>query len=62
MKTSIDSNTCVACGICVDTCPGLYEMGETHAYVVVAEVPADLKACALVAEEACPVMAISHVD
>ncbi len=60
MKTKIDPELCTACGICVDTCPDLYEMGTEVAEVIVDTVPPDKEDCALDAEENCPVEAISH--
>jgi len=60
MKTSIDPDLCTSCGLCVDTCPDLYEMGDASAVVIVDNVPAGLEDCAIEAEEGCPVEAISH--
>ena len=60
MKTMVDPDLCTACGICVDTCPNIYEMGDECVKVIVDEVPADLESCAQEAEESCPVEAISH--
>ena len=60
MKTKIDPELCTSCGLCVDTCPDLYEMSNESAVVIVETVPEDLDGCALEAEESCPVEAISH--
>ena len=60
MKTIIDPALCTACGLCVDTCPDIYEMGEDFAVVVVDTVPPDMEKCALEVENDCPVEAISH--
>lgn len=60
MRTVIDSSLCTACGLCVDTCPDIYEMGEDYAIVSVEVVPANLEKCAIEAEQGCPVEAISH--
>lgn len=60
MKTIIDPDLCTSCGLCVDTCPDLYEMGDASAVVIVETVPANLEDCAIEAEEDCPVEAISH--
>lgn len=60
MKTYIDPATCIQCGICPDTCPDIYEMGEESAFVKVETVPVELEDCSLEAEELCPVDAISH--
>jgi ferredoxin len=60
MKTYVDPETCIMCGICPDTCPDIYEMGELSAFVKVDTVPASLEECAVEAEGLCPVNAISH--
>ena len=60
MITIIDPDLCTACGLCVDTCPDLYEMGDEVAFVKVETVPSKYEDCALEAEEGCPVEAISH--
>lgn len=60
MKTMIDPDLCTACGLCVDSCPDIYEMGVDVAEVIVGTVPADLETCALEAEKDCPVEAITH--
>ena len=60
MKTSIDPTLCTACGLCVDECPDVYELGDDVAEVKVETVPANLEDCVIEAEESCPVEAISH--
>jgi len=60
MKTKIDPDLCTSCGLCVDSCPELYDMGDEAAIVIVDTVPDELKDCALEAEENCPSEAISH--
>lgn len=57
MKVTIE-DTCTACGLCVDTCPEVFEMGEEIAQVIVDEVPAENKDTATQAAEDCPVEAI----
>ncbi len=59
MKTKIDPDLCISCGLCVDACPDIYEMQDT-AVVIADPVPADKESCALGAEEDCPTDAISH--
>ncbi len=60
MKVSID-DTCTACGLCCDTCPEVFVMGDEIAEVMGDEVPeAHIKAVEQAAEE-CPVAAI-HIE
>ncbi len=51
-------DTCTACGLCVDTCPDVFEMGEDMAQVIVDEVPPEFKDTAQQAADKCPVEAI----
>ncbi|MGQ1911009.1 ferredoxin [Marinifilum sp. RC60d5] len=63
MKTSVDKETCIGCGICESICPKVFEMkddGKSH--VKINPVPSDCEDCALEAENECPVEAISHED
>ena len=57
MKVHIE-DSCTACGLCVDTCPDVFEMGEDVAVVKVAVIPGNLEACAKEAAESCPTEAI----
>jgi len=58
MRVSIE-DTCTACGLCVDTCPEVFEMGDDMAQVIVAEVPAEFEEAAQQAADECPVEAIT---
>ncbi len=58
MKVEIDEETCSACGLCVDTCPEVFEMGDEIAQVIVDEVPAEHEESVRLAAEDCPVEAI----
>jgi ferredoxin len=60
MKVTID-DTCTACGLCISTCPEVFAMGDTIAYVLVDEVPPELEDLAQQAADECPVEAI-HVE
>ena len=51
-------DTCTSCGLCVDTCPEVFEMGSDMAEVIVDEVPADLEESVQQAADECPVEAI----
>ena len=59
MRVKIDENTCTGCGLCTDSCPEVFEMGDTTAKVIADPVPADQEECAREAAENCPVDAIS---
>jgi ferredoxin len=57
MRVSIE-DTCTACGLCYDTCPEVFEMGEDRAQVIVDEVPAEHEDAVQQAADECPVEAI----
>ena len=57
MKVKIE-DTCTACGLCVDTCPEVFEMGSDIANVIIGEVPAGFEEAVEQAAEECPVEAI----
>ncbi|MDO9542964.1 MAG: ferredoxin [Kiritimatiellia bacterium] len=58
MKAKIDVNLCTGCGLCVDTCPAVFESDDPVAKVIAEEVPEkDLNACREAADN-CPVEAI----
>jgi ferredoxin len=57
MKVKIE-DTCTACGLCVDTCPEVFEMGDDLAQVIVDDVPAEHEDAVHEAAEECPVEAI----
>jgi ferredoxin len=57
MRVNIE-DTCTACGLCCDTCPEVFEMGEDMAEAVVDEVPSDYEKVVEQAADECPVAAI----
>jgi ferredoxin len=57
MKARIE-DTCTACGLCCDTCPEVFEMGDEMATVIVDEVPGPYCDTAQQAADECPVGAI----
>jgi ferredoxin len=57
MKVRIE-DSCTACGLCVDTCPEVFEMGSDTAEVIVDEVPAEHEDAVQQAADECPVEAI----
>jgi ferredoxin len=58
MKATI-SEECVSCGLCVDICPDVFEMGEEYAQVKMASIPAKFEAAVRQAADECPVSAIA---
>ncbi|MGB9677882.1 MAG: ferredoxin [Candidatus Ratteibacteria bacterium] len=58
MKVRIDEEICAGCGLCVDTCPDVFEMGESVAKVKVSNVSSQLEECVKEAAGNCPVEAI----
>ena len=57
MYVRIEDN-CTACGLCVDTCPDVFDMGDGIAEVIVDEVPAEMEDAVEQAADECPVEAI----
>jgi len=57
MKARIE-DTCTACGLCCDTCPDVFEMGDDMATVLVSEVPEQYRELVQQAADECPVGAI----
>ena len=51
-------DSCTACGLCVDTCPEVFQMGDDIAEVIVEEVPAELEDTVQQAADECPVEVI----
>jgi len=51
-------DTCTACGLCVDTCPEVFDMGDEMAIVIVDEVPEEFEDAVQQAADECPVEAI----
>jgi ferredoxin len=51
-------DTCTACGLCVDTCPEVFDLGDEMAIVLVDEVPKDYEEAVQQAADECPVEAI----
>ena len=57
MKVRIEDN-CTACGLCVDTCPDVFEMGDELAEVILDTVPPELEDSVQQSADECPVEAI----
>ena len=59
MKAVVDQDSCTGCGICVDTCPDVFEIDGDTATVTADPVPEEFEADVRQAAEHCPVEAIS---
>ena len=57
MKVRVE-DTCTACGLCVDTCPDVFEIGSDIAQVTVDGVPSEFEEAAQQAADECPAEAI----
>jgi len=58
MKVKIDADACIGCGLCVNTCPEVYQMEEDKAIIFANPVPQDFEDTCKKAVEECPVTAI----
>jgi len=58
MKVRVDEDLCVGCGLCVNTCPDIFEMKDDKAVAKVSAVPAASEDCAKQGKDECPVEAI----
>ena len=59
MKVKVDVEKCSSCGLCAESCPDVFEMGDDDiAKVKVETVPADGEAAMKEAVENCPTEAI----
>ncbi len=61
MKVIVDQDLCISCGLCVETCPDIFDWnddGKADAQVEV--VPEDQEDCANEAMEGCPTDAIQE--
>ncbi|ABY92588.1 4Fe-4S ferredoxin iron-sulfur binding domain protein [Thermoanaerobacter mathranii subsp. mathranii str. A3] len=61
MKVYVDQDECIACGVCIDMCPDVFDWNdEGKSHVIVDEVPADLEDCVQDAMSSCPTEAIKE--
>ncbi|MDO5293147.1 MAG: ferredoxin [bacterium] len=60
MKAVVDQDACISCGMCVSTCPEVFEFDDNEkAHAVVDVVPGELEDSAQEAADGCPTDAIS---
>jgi len=58
MKATV-TDDCTACGLCEETCPEVFQMGDADKAQVIADpIPAEAEAAAREAADGCPVDAI----
>ncbi|MBU4305874.1 MAG: ferredoxin [Candidatus Omnitrophica bacterium] len=58
MKTIIDKDACVGCGLCANMCADVFQMEDDKAIVAVDPIPGNLEDSAKEAASSCPVEAI----
>ena len=58
MQAIVDSETCIGCELCVETCPEVFEMDGDIAVVKLDPAPEDCVETCRTAAEDCPVDAI----
>lgn len=61
MKTYVDKELCIGCGLCESSCPEIYEMKDNIAAVKVDVVPENQIECMKQMVKDCPVDAIKLV-
>ncbi|MPM23988.1 Ferredoxin [bioreactor metagenome] len=60
MKAIIDRSGCISCGLCVDTCPEVFQMADDGLAEVIGDtVPKEAEDKAAEARDGCPVSVIS---
>lgn len=59
MKAKLDRSGCIACGLCTETCPEVFRMGDGAAEVYREDVPPEAEDLALEAQDNCPVSVIT---
>ena len=60
MKVSVDEDRCAGHGVCVGTCPEVFELNDDgYSIVLTPEVPVELEAAVRAAVRGCPERAIT---
>lgn len=59
MKAKVDADTCIGCGLCVSTCPEVFQMEGDKAVTIVSVVPKGAEDTCRKATDECPVTAIT---
>lgn len=59
MKAFVEKDGCISCGLCVGICSEVFQMGDDGLAEPISEnVPKGAEACAVEAQESCPVSVI----
>ena len=58
MKVKIDAEACTGCGLCEDSVPDIFKMGDDIAEVLKEQIPSELEDDVQDATDNCPVEAI----
>lgn len=61
MKVSVDREGCISCGICVNTCPEVFQFDEDDKSEVISEPTSSNENEVQTAADSCPVSVI-HVE
>lgn len=61
MKVSVDKEGCISCGICVNTCPEVFQFDENDKSEVISEPTSSNENEVQTAADSCPVSVI-HVE
>lgn len=63
MKAAVDKDLCISCGLCIQTCPDVFDWGDDDkAEAIDDEVPEQFEDEVREAAEGCPTDAISVED
>ena len=62
MKAVVDKDACTGCGLCVETCPDVFEMQDDTAAVKGDAIPSGAEDSAKQAADDCPSEAITIQD
>ncbi|NMB11571.1 MAG: ferredoxin [Firmicutes bacterium] len=61
MKLIVDQDLCISCGLCIDTCPEVFDWNDDgKAHVTVDSVPEEFEDSAQEAQDSCPTEAIQE--
>lgn len=62
MRARVNPEQCIACGVCVDTCPEVFSLESDVAEAIDGDIPDELVEATKEAAENCPVDAIELSD
>jgi len=60
MNFRVDHELCIGCSACEETCPAVFKLADGKSNVILDPVTEAHQKDALLAEDGCPVSAISH--